>query len=248
MPIIINSIVAIIVYKLKILNKMGTVWAFAIGCILLFYNSNAYIILLSFLTIESIIEKIIMEKESREARTKEQVICNSIMAIIALAFDYFAKDNKYYIIYTSLISCSLGDSIASTIGNKYAKSVYSVTSLKKVDRGISGGISIIGTLCGFIGNLSVAIIYFTLCSLDGKIEYKSSLIVVICGFLGMVMDSILGDLFQKKYYCSKCKRNVDGKVCCGENTKIIGGILTNNLVNLISTIITFAITWMALRI
>lgn len=247
MALIINVIIAVITYKLKILNKMGTTFAFVIGCIVLCYRRDAYVILLSFLIIETFIEKAVTNKQEREVRTKEQIFCNSIIAILALIINCITGENEYYIVYVSAISCSLGDSMASTIGSKYAKKVYSLISLKEIEKGLSGGVSIIGTLFGVLGNFFIGLIYYLLLN-HGTVEYINFLVIVISGFIGVMTDSILGDLFQKKYYCAKCGKEVDNIICCGSRTRKIKGILTNNEVNLISTAIVFVISWIILKI
>ena len=56
----------------------------------------------------------------------------------------------------------MGDSVASAIGTKYAKNTYSIITFKKVKKGVSGGISFVGTFAGVLGCMYIGIVYCVL--------------------------------------------------------------------------------------
>ena len=63
-------------------------------------------------------------------------------------------------------------------------------------------------------------------------------------FLQTIIDSILGSLFQAKYKCIKCNKITEKTMHCDNKTEIIEGVhwINNNMVNLMSSIITTVIT------
>ena len=74
-----------------------------------------------------------------------------------------------------------------------------------------------------------------------------NLYIVIGGTVGFILDSYLGQIFQKKYYCDICKKYVDFEYCCNEKAERINKawkVLSNNGVNLFTNIILFLILFL----
>lgn len=71
----------------------------------------------------------------------------------------------------------------------------------------------------------------------------SFIIIILSGFLGSLIDSILGASIQVKYKCEKCKKITERKEHCGKETNYYKGIkwIDNNLVNLLSNAMVFII-------
>ena len=64
------------------------------------------------------------------------------------------------------------------------------------------------------------------------------LIIVFAGFLGSIIDSIIGLLFQAKY-------KHDGQITDIESVEFVGGyrFVTNDMVNVLSNVIVVGICW-----
>ncbi len=232
---VINLAVALIAYKLKALNIKAIILAYLLGVLILYTCFEAYILLLIYFSAVLTVEKILL-KSKKEKRNSRQVLANIIFAFGALLLYLLTDENKFFLIYCCMLSVSLCDTLSSTIGTKFAKKVYSITKLKPITKGTSGGISLIGTIGGFTGNLIFAI----LCSVIAYIlQRKASIVtfsaVCLSGFCGMIIDSFLGDVFQKKYRCTTCNKITDTKTCCGRECPSVGiSLLTNTQVNLMS--------------
>ena len=106
--------------------------------------------------------------------------------------------------------------------------------MKKCQQGISGGMSIIGTIASLIASTFIAIIAL----IFGKISFTDSLIITAAGFLGGVFDSLLGSLLQIKYKCTVCDSIVEREEHCGAQTVKYSGIrfIDNDVVNFLSTL------------
>ena len=105
--------------------------------------------------------------------------------------------------------------------------------MKKCDKGISGGMSIIGTLASLVGASAIAALALAF----ARISINEALIVILSGFLGAVLDSALGSLLQVKYKCKKCGLILEKEEHCSERTTLHSGIpfVTNDTVNLLGT-------------
>lgn len=68
-------------------------------------------------------------------------------------------------------------------------------------------------------------------------------VVVGFGFLGCIIDSILGDLVQEKRQCSKCGKVTEKHSHCGTETVHLSGwsMIDNCRVNLLSNFLTTAL-------
>ncbi|KAJ3392055.1 Transmembrane protein 19 [Lobulomyces angularis] len=168
--------------------------------------------------------------------------------------------------YISHYACCLGDTFASEIGILSKNDPYLITSFSRVPKGTNGGISLLGTGASALGGLliglaAVPFMYFNLFTqYHSKISCQNESItytaLVLCltgsfsGFIGSIIDSILGATFQASYF--NIKKNVvlsDDSLLRSNNEKLdirlISGlkVLTNNQVNFFSSMITAMITF-----
>lgn len=240
---IINIFFAIIAYKISALTKKGVISALTLGIIIYFLDIEAYIILVLYFVVIIAVEKIVL-KCKNEKRTSLQVLANSIFALIALFIYIASAQHKFFVIYCTMLSISMCDTIASTIGTQFARKVYSITTFRQIERGVSGGVSFWGSVAGILGSGVMALLYFCvfIVSEKGILKIENVCIIFICGVLGMIVDSILGDLLQKKYYCKLCGKITDNSECCGVSGIPIGvSLFTNSQINVISEGIVFFI-------
>lgn len=239
---LINIILAIIAYKTKSLTFKGTILALILGTIVYYLCLEAYIVLLFYFLLIITIEKFVL-KSKREKRNSWQVLSNFIFAFISLIMLFCIGKHRYFVLYCSMISVSLCDTLASTLGTRYAKNVYSILKLKKCDKGVSGGISFCGCISGALGSAIISFMYYLLSFRNSTIPIISDILLIfLLGVFGMIIDSVLGDLAQKKYYCVDCKKETDNEICCGKNSIPVGKqLLTNSQVNIISEGVVFII-------
>lgn len=244
--ILINLIVGIIAQKFHLLSKKGICAAYILGIIVFRMSITGYIFLLCFLGITTGVEHLIIRTEKNDFRTGGQVICNSLPALLLLCLFYFSKQEKYFFMYACLLASSLADSMASAFGNQYAKKIYSVFTLCEMERGVSGGISVIGTVAGILTAFIMGIIYVICCP---QTLWRKNILnaarLAFWGTLGMMIDSMLGISLQKKYKCLVCKKIVEVKQHCGKKTFPLHKfqLLNNNAVNLISNTVLFLVLY-----
>jgi uncharacterized protein (TIGR00297 family) len=241
-PEIIIAVLLTIVFCLftwykKWLTKAGAFLATIIGiAILIAGGFKLSIPILLFFITGSLFDKLITRAEiigekDKKPRDFVQVLCNGGIPAICILLFLISRNEVFIAGYFLSISVSMSDTWSSELGVFFNGTVVDITSFRKVPKGISGGISIVGTLAGLAGALIIGILYFLLYQSNVLILF----VIAVGGFAGMLLDSIIGSLFQATY-----------KLEDGERTESAsaGGILekgwpivTNDLVNLLSNIV-----------
>ena len=101
--------------------------------------------------------------------------------------------------FAASFAAKLADTFGSEIGKRFGKDTYLITSLKKVERGTEGAISLEGTLASVLGSIFMAFIMLCLSIIATKYHF---IVVIVSGFLATLSESIIGAKFQNKYKLS----------------------------------------------
>ena len=101
--------------------------------------------------------------------------------------------------FAASFAAKLADTFGSEIGKRFGKDTYLITSLKRVERGTEGGISLEGTLASVLGSIFMAFVMLRLSIISTKYHF---IIVALSGFLATLSESIIGAKFQNKYNLS----------------------------------------------
>jgi len=144
----------------------------------------------------------------------------------------------YLLIYWAVMSAALSDTCSSELGMKLGKNPMDILGFRKLQAGASGGITWMGTLFGFLGSLIIGILFLVSREVNSRTLFGSNqevwkwfLIISISGFLGTILDSILGSIFQRK------KQNIEGLYTDDENSGFTWRYWSNDLVNLVSLLL-----------
>tara|TARA_B100000945_G_scaffold26247_1_gene18321 strand:- start:25 stop:690 length:666 start_codon:yes stop_codon:yes gene_type:complete len=101
--------------------------------------------------------------------------------------------------FASSFSAKLGDTFGSEIGKRFGKNTFLITSLRKVEKGTEGAISLEGTLASLLGSLIMSIAFLKLGIIYSYLQF---IIVSISGFLATIIESFIGASLQEKYKLS----------------------------------------------
>jgi uncharacterized membrane protein len=107
----------------------------------------------------------------------------------------------------------------------------SICRFRQVPRGLSGGISLLGSAVSAFAAALCALAYFLVFR-----HFAGALSVFLLANAGCLLDSILGDLLQEKFSCPRCGSLTEKRTHCDVATVHASGIphLDNCFVNLIS--------------
>ena len=233
-------------YKAKALSISGGFGAFLLGVFMFGSGGwNTMLPLIGFFVLSSILSKVadrgsrkdlIVKKGSR--RDIVQVYANGGVALVVALAWYFTnfEASWLYWAFIASIAAATSDTWETEIGS-FAKGLpVDILSWKRVAKGYSGGISLLGTFGGLLG----AIVITVTALLADALQFDPFLItlIFISGFLGSVVDSVLGSSIQAKYECTVCGKPTEKLVHCDRPTNHVAGQtwLDNDWVNVAATL------------
>jgi uncharacterized protein (TIGR00297 family) len=223
-------IAAFVFIRMKWLSISGAVFAGLIALFWLLANWSLFPIISFFLlgTLAGKLNKNVdSDKKHAKPRDAFQVLANGGVSLVLGILFLIYKVWFLEVLMLVSISVACADTLSSEFGMKFGKKTFGILTLKTLPKGVSGGVS----WFGFGGALLGAVVI-------GFFRMDYFWIIVISGFLGSVLDSILGLLFQAKY-----KRN--GQITDIESGELVGGyrFITNDMVNILSNVIVVGICW-----
>lgn len=241
---LLGLIVSLLSYKFKFLDLGGSLLTFLLALFIYGLGSWKWTVpIVTFFLFSSVLSKIadrlnsknlkeLVEKGSQ--RDYKQVLANGGIPLLICFLNFLIQDVNFdwYLIYVLAVAISTSDTWSTEIGTLFGRKFFLITSLQKVERGISGGISLIGTIGGIVGAFVIILssMFFI------HLKLSQILILIFFSVLGNLFDSFLGATLQVKFKCGSCNQVNEKKFHCGIKTVRVKGInfIDNDFVNLSS--------------
>ena len=248
LPLLLTPFIIVICLEKKLLTKEGVIAALILDLAVSISLGNfGFLYLLAFLALTAVVDKVkkkVNGKASLESdvRGASQVLANGAVPMLLALFYLAVPSSALVIAYTAALAECFADSCASGVG-VLSPRAYDIIRMKKIQQGLSGGVSLHGTLAALIAAALLPLIAVAF----GVISWWGYLIASAVAFLGSLIDSILGSLLQVKYKCKKCGAITEKAEHCGAACPKAFGIsfMDNDMVNVtsvcISAILAFAI-------
>ncbi|MFX0063434.1 MAG: DUF92 domain-containing protein [Candidatus Hermodarchaeota archaeon] len=239
----------------------GILAAFSIGVILFTFTPMGWLLMLTFFLSASFLTKYkhhlkegVQEKFDKGGRRDAwQVLANSATTlVIAVLIGWYSLPDLISPLFFGLaayFASTNADTFSTEVGI-LAKSDprWILNPRQTVEKGTSGGVTLLGTLAGAIGALEIGIMLFIgtlIFPTPGKTIIDGIIAIGVVTFAGMVgnfVDSLLGATVQGFYYCPTCELGTEKKIhlkCGGTKTQKTRGLdfFTNDWVNLIAATI-----------
>ena len=231
-------------WRARALSSSGAVAAAVVGGLIFGFGGLAWAVqLLTFFISSSLLSRAF---KSRKADLGEKFAKGSrrdwgqvaakggLGAGLALLLGFFPDNQALFFAFVGAMAAVNADTWSTELGVLSPTPPRLVTSGRVVERGVSGGVTVTGTLAalggaallGLTGGLFVPSFSFFPLIFSGTLG----------GLSGGMFDSVLGATVQGIYYCPRCEKETEQHPVhhCGTETTHLRGWrwLNNDLVNL----------------
>ena len=145
--------------------------------------------------------------ESRRGRDAGQVLANLGTTGALAVTGMFGSKGLAWVAAVAALCEAAADTASSECGEAWSDRAYLILGFRRVPAGNDGAISVIGTIVAIVAATMVA----SVAALEGVLTLRLATIAALSGFLGTLIDSLLGATLETR------------------------GLLGNNSVNFLST-------------
>ena len=125
-----------------------------------------------------------------------QVWANGFWFAFWLLIWFLSKEPVFMVAAVTSMAFSTADTWGSEMGGHRIKGkTWLISSFKKVEPGTDGGISVAGTLAALVGAAFITAIFWVM---NPDYQWVSLLVVILGGFIGSMIDSLVGATIQGK--------------------------------------------------
>ena len=192
------------------------------------------------LVVGSVTGKLIRPNHASEKRTAQQVFSNGLIGVVLYMLYGMTGQFHWLLLAWSSFAISVCDTISSEVGVAVGGRTYNAVTLRKMAPGLSGGISLAGTAGGLAALLLLVLF------LGGILPVSpiQLLWVLGTGFIGMLVDSILGSKWQALWRQGEAWSEVSSD---SPQEVLVKGLpwLDNHWVNFLSNGITMTCSYLA---
>jgi uncharacterized protein (TIGR00297 family) len=235
--------ISLLARRARALGVAGVVSATAVGTFALLAGWSWGVLLVVYFVSASALSRLgADEKNARTASVIEkggerdalQVLANGGLFALAAALATFAPAQRLHwaALGAGALAVSASDTWATEIGTLVGGTPRSILGLAPVPAGMSGGVTLGGTLAAVAGAAFIALVAIAL-----SWPTRVAVAAFAGGVAGSTLDSILGATVQSRRWCARCERATERAVHdCGTPTRTSGGFawLGNDAVNFIS--------------
>ncbi len=246
-------VLSILALVSKQLNLGGTIGAFLLGLsIILAFGFGGLAIYLFFVVGAAVLSKLnnknelyeeaesIQEKSGK--RDFAQVFANGGIGFILACIYLLSPNPLILVMFGASVAEAVSDTFAGEVGLLTRSRVVSILTGRPLKPGLSGGVSLMGTLAALIGSFLIAVLWYSVYYKPalGTISYIA--VITLAGFVGSIVDSILGLTIQAQYYDKSSDRIVEKEYLDGKKLPLVRGfrIINNDKVNFISNLFSVA--------
>ena len=192
------------------------------------------------LVVGSVTGKLIRPNHASEKRTAQQVFSNGLIGVVLYMLYGMTGQFHWLLLAWSSFAISVCDTISSEVGVAVGGRTYNALTLRSMQPGLSGGISLAGTAGGLAALLLLVLF------MGGILPVSpiQLLWVLGTGFIGMLVDSILGSKWQALWRQGEAWSEVSS---ISPQEVLVKGLpwLDNHWVNFLSNGITMTCSYLA---
>jgi uncharacterized protein (TIGR00297 family) len=272
------AIVAALALRAGSLTRSGAWAAFVVGTLTFGAGSAGFALILLAFFVPSVMLSRLGRRRKRElvdigkhgARDAVQVLVNGGGATACAVVWAFTHHPAWAVAFAGAYAAAAADTAGTEIGTLARGRPRSILTWRAVPTGLSGGISLTGTVAEFVAALWIGVVALIGVPLayiltTGEFGISSAravpsiaavpvvalLAVPLGGIAGAVVDSLLGATLQELRWCDACERSCESDPhVCGTPTRRIRGVpgWSNDMVNLLCAATGAAVAAAVLRL
>ena len=144
------------------------------------------------LIVGSVAGRLFHTTHSSEKRTAKQVFSNGWIGVVLYMLYGLTNEFHWQLLAWCSFAISICDTVSSEVGIAVGGKTFNITNFRVMQPGLSGGISVAGTVGGFVVLLLLtACLHFIL-----PVSKIQLLWVLVTGMVGMLVDSFIGSRWQ----------------------------------------------------
>jgi len=259
MAILAAALVAALGVRASALTLSGALVAVVVGAALVALGGWwTGVLIVVFFASSSALSRLSQEMQPRiraakgERRDMVQVLANGgVPALCALAGSLARDPSPWLAASAGAIAGACADTWATEIGRTSARPPRMITTWRKAVSGASGAISTRGTLGALFGATAIALTALFGTAMGWWLPDRSittiGVALVVAGFAGALIDSVLGATIQAQYWCPRCQAPTEQPVHrCGTAATLKHGVplVTNDVVNTLSIGVAAVLAWL----
>jgi uncharacterized protein (TIGR00297 family) len=240
---VIAVVIALAAYRLKSLSLSGALAAAFVGTAIFGMGGWQWaVILLTFFISSSLLTRLFGKRKSTVnekfdkggQRDAGQVLANGGIAALCAVIHFLLPSAAWpWMAFTASMAAVNADTWGTELGVLSTIPPRMITTGRPVEKGTSGGISLVGTLAALGGAGLVAVLTQVVNPSTNAVLTLT--LICLAGLLGAMFDSLLGGTLQAIYFCPQCQKETERHPIhsCGTETSRVRGLkwLNNDLVN-----------------
>jgi uncharacterized protein (TIGR00297 family) len=155
--------------------------------------------------------------EKKDGRKASQVLANlAVAGGCAGAYGYFRKD-IFLLGMAAALAEAAADTVSSEVGQASVDNARLITTWRQVPGGTDGGVSWPGSLAGTAAAAAVGLV----CFLTGVVPGKWAGLAIIAGTAGMITDSYMGALLERRGWLNNDAVNFLGTIVAAGSAMLL---------------------------
>jgi len=234
-------VIAVVAHTLRLLTAGGAAATFLMAAIIFGIGGWLWTLpILVFFLASSFLSKLGGKRkrqyellyEKSNMRDAGQVIANGGVATVLVVLWYMFPSMAFvYTGFVGAIAAATADTWGTEIGTLAGGTPRSIVSLKNVEKGTSGGVSVIGLAGGVLGAALIAATAMLFPQPQAIGNFAA--VMVAAGLVGTLTDSLLGATLQAQFHCANCGKTTERRDHCSTSTRLVRGLrwMNNDVVN-----------------
>lgn len=235
--------IALFAWRARALTRSGAIAAFAVGTLTYAAGTLGFTLVLLAFFVPSVLlsrfgrarKRDLVDVGKHGARDAMQVLANGGVATACAVMWVLTNDPRWAVAFAGAYAAATADTWGTEIGTLARRQPRSILTLRPVATGLSGGITLPGTLAEIAGAVWIGV-----AGLAGIATPHVFVLwaIPLGGIAGATLDSVLGATVQELRRCDACERacEVDPHGC-GTPTRLVRGVrgVSNDWVNFLAT-------------